>query len=316
MAAQKPPEISPGVFWSRVGTAVPALPRQAGYMKKGKESMAVPPRDPRPFRAPGGFPAGAKWIQPALVQSFSVAGCICLGKERNDRPGTGPVRPPEQRDAAPILSPALCVVRPECSGHAGRSLGTVLAKRRKRLPKGSLFLGPSFDRPDRLCSPRQRWLPCAKGAVGERRLRDWRSVSAPVLSPALCVVRPGCSGRAGRNLGTVLAKRRKRLPRGSLFLGPSFDCPGRLCSPRQREFCQRRLAAASLVAGGPHRCAGGIVKPIASNRPFLRFAARIAGQLFPALARQRRSRKPSNASPPETGTGPASRWRSTWAMST
>ena len=55
---------------SRVGTAVPVLPHPAGYLQPGKESSAS-----------GGSPPGAKWIQPALVQLFSVASCVCSGKD-------------------------------------------------------------------------------------------------------------------------------------------------------------------------------------------------------------------------------------------
>ena len=123
----------------------------------------------------------------------------------------------------------------------------------------------------RLCLLRQRWLPCAKGAVGKRRLRDWRRDAAPILrSRAKPVV-------------SIQAKMAPLCKGGTAWQGH----------------------------------AGGIVRPIASNRPFLRLAARIAGQLFPALARQRRSNKPNNASPPETGTAVPtrdSRWQNSLCL--
>ncbi len=219
--------------------------------------MAVPPRDPRPFRAPGGFPAGAKWIQPALVQSFSVAGCICLGKERNDRPGTGPVRPPEQRDAAPILSPALCVVRPECSGHAGRSLGTVLAKRRKRLPRGAFFLGlhsivrTGCVHPGKDGSLVQRELSanadCGIGGVFRTRtLPGFMRCSARVLRP--CRKEPGYS----------LAKRRKRLPGGAFFLGLHSIARVGCVHPGKGSFASGGSPQPPLWRGGPTAVQGGL----------------------------------------------------------
>ena len=76
-------------------------------------------------------------------------------------------------------------------------------------------------------------LPCAKGAVGERRLRDWQRDASP----------PGLHGSFSRRW---------------LASGGSPQPP----------LCKRGTAWQGH--------AGGIVRPIASNRPFLRLAARIA----------------------------------------
>ena len=171
------------LFWAQCLGSRTALPRQAGPMQKGKESMAVRPPDPRPF----------------------------------SRPRRGPCR-------CQVDSTGPCAI----------------------IQRSRLYL------------PRQRWLPCAKGAVGERRLRDWRRDAAPILRSR---AKPVVSIQAKRVLPAA-ARRSPPLCKGG-------------------------------TAWQGH--AGGIVRPIASNRPFLRFAARIAGQLFPALARQRRSTRGSKA---------------------
>ena len=92
------------LFWAQCLGSRTALPRQAGCMKKGKESMAVRPPDPRPFSRPR------------------------RGPHRGQVDSTGP-----------------CAI----------------------IQRSRLYL------------PRQRWLPCAKGAVGERRLRDWQRDASP-----------------------------------------------------------------------------------------------------------------------------------------
>ena len=46
-----------------------------------------------------------------------------------------------------------------------------------------------------LCLLRQRWLPCAKGAVGERRLKDWQRGGSP--QPPLCKGGTAWQGHAG-----------------------------------------------------------------------------------------------------------------------
>ena len=63
-----PGGVPTGAKW--IQPAVPVLPHPAGYLQPGKESFAS-----------GGSPPGAKWIQPALVQLFSVASCVCSGKD-------------------------------------------------------------------------------------------------------------------------------------------------------------------------------------------------------------------------------------------
>ena len=73
------------------------LPHPAGCVKKGKEDMAVRPPDfPDLFRAPGGVPAGAKWMQPAFVRLPSAAAQAASG---GSPPGDG-LSHPEQEGAA------------------------------------------------------------------------------------------------------------------------------------------------------------------------------------------------------------------------
>ena len=64
----------------------------------------------------------------------------------------------------------------------------------------------------RLYSLRQRRRPCAKGAVGERRLRDWRSASAGILC---------CRSR----VGTAILRSRARQLNESRLEFPGFAIP-------------------------------------------------------------------------------------------
>ena len=120
-----------------------------------------------------------------------------------------------------MLSPALCVVRPGCSGLAGKSLGAVLGGEPPLpcSPRLYALFGPSAPAlPEGarvkswVASRHSHALPgfmrCSAQVLRPCRKKPgcspgWRAAT-PMLSPALCVIRPECSGLAGRGQGEVL----------------------------------------------------------------------------------------------------------------
>ena len=108
--------------------------------------------------APGFFPAQAagplleRWRRvisgpvPGLSYCAPAPGRLCEERQRRyGRPATGLPRPFSRPRRGPVPG------RPYCAAVLGR-----------------------------LDAERQRRLPCAKGAVGERRLRDWQRAATPV----------------------------------------------------------------------------------------------------------------------------------------
>ena len=77
----------PGLFRAPGGVPTGAKCHRiamAVVLAQAKRVLAAgPPRLPSAGAqyASGGSPPGAKWIQPALVQLFSVASCVCSGKD-------------------------------------------------------------------------------------------------------------------------------------------------------------------------------------------------------------------------------------------
>ena len=147
MAAQKPPGgFLQGVFWSRAGTAVPVVPHPAGYLQPGKESSASGGSPlPRPFSPPRRSPHRGQ------VPQNSHGGYTCSGKESF---GSG---------ATPLAQ-----------------RGSAVWERRLAARGQVDSTGPrAIIQRSQLCLLRQRWLPCAKGAVGERRLTEWQRDASP-----------------------------------------------------------------------------------------------------------------------------------------
>ena len=91
---------------------------------------------------------------------------------------------------------------------------------------------------------RQRWLPCAKGAVGERRLKDWQRGH------------PACPARE-RSMGAAA----RRFP--GLFRPPGGVPAGAKCHRIAMAVVLAQAKMAPLCKGGTawQGHAGGIVKP-------------------------------------------------------
>ena len=168
----------------------------------------------------------------ALPRWAIEPGRLYTGKQRKyDGPGTGPVRPPDQRDAGPV--PVFAFAGCVCLGKESMAV-------------------PTRDPPRHWARSCLRWgcapCPTAPGVINhhpERAgLQSWqsggeRSASTPILSPAVCAVIPRCSRRGEPRLERALVQswQNSAEKTGCVCLGKEKnDGPGRLYAERQRKY--------------------------------------------------------------------------------
>ena len=88
----------------------------------------------------------------------------------------------------PTIPPGGFLVPCRAGRSCGPAPGRLFAARQRKFCQRRLAARGQVDstgpraiiQRSQLCLLRQRWLPCAKGAVGERRLKDWQRDASPL----------------------------------------------------------------------------------------------------------------------------------------